>query len=401
MIRSGVGGGTAGSASARRASSLGLGDVAAEGFEEILLQIAFGLHPIDTDGPRLDAVGTQLPGEPRLVDYFGFARRPPGAVGEIVEPLNDGAAEEPVGIGEDEGDTDIEEQRADGVGFVGGRGETDGSLAGGLRPMAAGEVGEDEERFPDVGGAVVQACGDFGAALAISAGVVEDEAGALAFEVGGIEVAEAFALFVGGFALHADDDAAVGEGFGQASDGGHDFGAPAGETGEAEGGRGVVGVSVWLEGWRQRRWRRLADADDVGGFAGVTGVEDAAEFVVALEEGVGFVDEQGGAGFFDDAEEGGGADVGGDDGAVDEFAEDGEEGGFAAAFFGGFEADVGADVAEVEGVGVEGPEGEGFGGPLGAGRRSGGGVWRDSSRRSWPSTGSGQGSISGSWRRCV
>ena len=194
--------------------------------------------------------------------------------------------------------------------------------------------------------------------------VIEDEPEALAADVGGVEVAEAFALFAVSAALHEDDDATVGEGVGQAADGGHDFGAPAGETGQADGGRRPGGISLRL-GVRTSGGSGLADADDVGGFAGVTGVEDAAEFVVAFQQRVSLINQQRGPGFFDDAEEGGGADVGGDEGAVDEFAQDGEEGGFAAAFFRGFQADVGADVAEVEGVGVEGPEGEGFGGGLG------------------------------------
>ena len=33
--------------------------------------------------------------------------------------------------------------------------------------------------------------------------------------------------------MHAEEDAAVGEGFGQVPDGGDDFGAPGGETDEA------------------------------------------------------------------------------------------------------------------------------------------------------------------------
>jgi len=41
-----------------------------------------------------------------------------------------------------------------------------------------------------------------------------------------VEIAKAFALFLGGFALHADGDAAVGEGVGQAANGGDRFGAP-------------------------------------------------------------------------------------------------------------------------------------------------------------------------------
>ena len=40
-------------------------------------------------------------------------------------------------------------------------------------------------------------------------------------------------------------------------------------------------------------------------------------------------------------------------------------GSFSAALFGGLEAEAGADIAEVEGVGVESPEGKGFSGPLG------------------------------------
>src|SRR6266436_6674644 len=91
------------------------------------------------------------------------------------------------------------------------------------------------------------------------------------------------------------------------------------------------------------RWERGTggDAHDVSGFACVAGVEDAAELFVGVEDGVGFVNEECGAEFFDDAEEGGGADVGGDNGAADEFAQEGEEGGFAAAFFGGFDSEIG------------------------------------------------------------
>jgi hypothetical protein len=39
-------------------------------------------------------------------------------------------------------------------------------------------------------------------------------------------IAEALAFFAVAFALHADDDTAVGEGFGQVTDGGDEFGAP-------------------------------------------------------------------------------------------------------------------------------------------------------------------------------
>jgi hypothetical protein len=108
----------------------------------------------------------------------------------------------------------------------------------------------------------------------------------------------------------------------------------------------------------------LADTDDVGGFAGIAGVENAAELVVALKKGVGLINQKRGPGFFDNAEKGGGADVGGDEGAMDKFAEDGEKSGFPAAFLGGFQADVRADVPQIERVGVEDPQRERFCGGL-------------------------------------
>jgi len=62
-------------------------------------------------------------------------------------------------------------------------------------------------------------------------GVVLNEAGALLLERFGLEVAKAFALFVRGFALHADDDAAIGKGVRERADLTDEFGAPTGEGG--------------------------------------------------------------------------------------------------------------------------------------------------------------------------
>ena len=95
------------------------------------------------------------------------------------------------------------------------------------------------------------------------------------------------------------------------------------------------------------------------------GVEDAAEGGIAFEESIGFIDEEGGLKLLDDPEPGRGGDVGGDDRPVDELAEHGQEGGFAATFLGRFDADVGAGIAEVEGIGMQDPESEGFSGPPG------------------------------------
>ena len=102
------------------------------------------------------------------------------------------------------------------------------------------------------------------------------------------------------------------------------------------------------------------DAEDVGGFLVVAGIQDAAKLVVAVEEGVGFVNEQGRLKLLDDAVKSRGTDVGSDDGAVGQLAEDGDQGGFAATMGGGFEADVGGDVAQLEGVGVDDPQSQGL-----------------------------------------
>ena len=63
----------------------------------------------------------------------------------------------------------------------------------------------------------------------------------------------------------------------------------------------------------------------------VAGVEDADEFVVGFEEGVGFVDHECGPEFFNGAVEGRRADVGRDEWAIDETRKDSQEGRFAAA----------------------------------------------------------------------
>ena len=200
--------------------------------------------------------------------------------------------------------------------------------------------------------------------------MVADEIGAALAVLSGVEFAEAVAFFAGQFALHGDDDAAVGECVGQAADGGHDFGAPAGEADEA--GR-MDGWIVTGLGTRITRPSNggvfagfgFADADDEGVAFAITGVEDAGHFVASVHEGVGFIDDQGGLDVLDDTKEGGGADVGGGDSFVREGAEQFEQGGFAATFLGRDDAYVSGDFAQGEGVGVDDPKGEGFGGHFG------------------------------------
>ena len=302
----------------------------------------------------MDAIRAELLGEPEVGNALACLGLTPRPVGLRVEIFDQSTTEEAFLLTEHKTAADIQQQGTDGVAVFGDGAEGNRGIPSHGGEETASEVGEDEQGFPNIGGTVVQRGGDVWLVVGDGVGIIENEAGALALEVVGVQAVESFAGFAGGLAVHADDDAAVGEGFGQMTNGGHDLGAPGRKSGKAGGRAGIVGCG-----------RTGADADDVRGLAGVAGVENATKLFVALEEGVGFVDEEGGPDFLDDAEEGGGADVSGDDGPVDELAEDGEESSFAAALFGGLEPYVGADLAQVEGVGVESPKGESFGAPLG------------------------------------
>src|SRR6266404_1335707 len=87
--------------------------------------------------------------------------------------------------------------------------------------------------------------------------------------------------------------------------------------------------------------------------------------MLTLEEPVGFLDHEGRVQLLDRAEEGWGTDVGGDQRPVDQLREKGQEGSFAAAPGGGLDADVGANIAQFEGEGVQDPKSEGFRSPFG------------------------------------
>jgi hypothetical protein len=63
--------------------------------------------------------------------------------------------------------------------------------------------------------------------------MIEDESGALLLKGASIDISEPFALFLMSFALHADDNATIGQRVGQSPDRGHDFRAPTGEANEA------------------------------------------------------------------------------------------------------------------------------------------------------------------------
>ena len=58
------------------------GDIAPKDIHEILLQISLGLSVPDPNGPGFDAVGTQLPGQPKVGDFFALPHLGPGTVCE-------------------------------------------------------------------------------------------------------------------------------------------------------------------------------------------------------------------------------------------------------------------------------------------------------------------------------
>ena len=92
---------------------------------------------------------------------------------------------------------DIEEEGADGALLLGASGEAQGSFANQVGPAAAGEVGQDEEGFPKVGGAVGEAGGNGRFEGGDLGGMIGDKASAFAFQLSGVEAFEALALFGG------------------------------------------------------------------------------------------------------------------------------------------------------------------------------------------------------------
>ena len=324
-------------------------NVTGVGFEKILFEVALGLLTIDAEvgGPNVERA--EDAGQPEFGCGFSFGEFGPGEVGEPIKNGNQIPAEQAVGLFRRKNDYDGPEENRQGRVFGKVSRESQSGFASQPGPAIAREVSEDEQGFPNVGGAIAQPGGDgrFGAG---DLGLVNcDKSGATLDESGGIEILEAIAGFMGGFALHAEDDATIGERVGEAADGGNGLGTPAGKAGKG-GGRFRGGVVVPGTGGE------VGDAEDEGGFTVVTGVENATKIVVSVEVGVAFVDEEGGLHFLNDAKKGGGTDVGCDHGFVDEHAEDVEQGGFAAAFLRRFDAEIGADVAKLEGVGVESPE---------------------------------------------
>lgn len=126
----------------------------------------------------------------------------------------------------------------------------------------------------------------------------------------------------------------------------------------------------WLSRHFRRQARRLSygfrfgEAKDEGGAPGVAGIDDAAHGAVSGEEGIGFINEEGWTAGVYGAKESAHGDIGGDEGFVGHGGEHTEESGFATAFLGRLDGDVGDDVAEFKGPSMKNPHGKGGSGVI-------------------------------------
>ena len=200
---------------------------------DILQQIPLAHTVTNPNIPRPQTQLPHLPCEPKLVDFAAPAEIFPGAIVGGIEDGDDLAAEKAVDFPVDHPVADVGEEVTDEGDVVVVAAEFDGGFASERGPIATGKVSDGEEGFPDVGGAIVQGGGNLGAGLGDGVAMFGDELSAALPECDGVEAVHAFAFFAGHLALHGDDDAAVGESVGQAADGSHDFGAPAGVSSES------------------------------------------------------------------------------------------------------------------------------------------------------------------------
>ena len=158
----------------------GTWNVAFEDVFELVEGVAFSSVFPNADGGGADAVRAQLFGEPKFSEDFAFAELSPGVVRVGVEGGDEVTAEEALGIVAYEQNADIEEESADGAAVTSSGGEADGGRACQLGPAATGKVGDGQQRFPDVSGAVGEAGRNGRISSGNGGGMVESKSGALA-----------------------------------------------------------------------------------------------------------------------------------------------------------------------------------------------------------------------------
>src|SRR5438270_1978024 len=120
----------------------------------------------------------------------------------VIEITDEIATEHAVDLADAEGNENVEEEGGDGVAIVGGGGQSDGGVTGTFGPFGPGEIGEHEQRFPNVGRAVAERLRDRGTSAGNAVLVVGDELGAAFLEGGDmvVDIAETSALFICRFA---------------------------------------------------------------------------------------------------------------------------------------------------------------------------------------------------------
>jgi hypothetical protein len=297
----------------------------------------------------MDAETAELVGEPDLTQGLVGLPFEPGAgwpAGKGLKDLGCGQGRE-TRVG-----NDLAEFREQGESRVYGfglflAGELVEGLEGEAGPIAAGNQGVSKQRTPIVGQPIEgrgrqHRIGGFerGEIVLGGAGELAGEHG-FDFEPARVERDQDL-VRVGG--NQVDDDGAVGEGIGERAD--------AGEDGRGEGVKGAHAV--------------VAAIAAVGaGAAFVAGIEQAAEFLVLVEVGINFVQQQGGMVLVHDAEQDGGGEILGPQWAGREAGDDIESSGFAAAGVRGREVEARSLEKSAKAMGMSGPKRRATGAPEG------------------------------------
>ena len=86
--------------------------------------------------------------QPAVIERFSIRQFEPGTISELFEFHNDGAREQALLLKAAEDGLDVGDKDGYRIHAVNWRTQSDSGLAGEFGPVAAGDVGKDEERFP-------------------------------------------------------------------------------------------------------------------------------------------------------------------------------------------------------------------------------------------------------------
>lgn len=111
---------------------------------------------------RAHAQVTELERQPTLGQRTARQQGRPGTCAQAIQAANQFVTGEKLSLGPREDVADIHDQSAHGVFDRGDGAQSGGGFPRAVRPGIADEVGQDQQRLPDVGGAVVQVRGRSG-----------------------------------------------------------------------------------------------------------------------------------------------------------------------------------------------------------------------------------------------